>query len=111
MAEEAEIRENPLIYQRWLFLAEKIEANPELLSIALENISNWRESPHLGNLWALDIWEDLIRGADLSPEGMDRLIEQMRAVDDLAQQLKSCSPFPGVLTTQELDQFTCASVL
>lgn len=111
MKGEKEIGEDPLIHQRWLFLAGKIEDDPSLLSIALTNITRWRKSERLGNFWALDVWERLIVEVGQSSDGLDRLLHLIRADDDQAQQLKSCSPFPGILTTSELDQFICASVL
>jgi len=106
-----EIDENPLIHRRWLYLADKIEADPELLSIALANISRWRKSDRLGSFWALDIWETLINEVQQTKDGLSKLLRILRSDDDRSRQLKGCSPFPGILTTQELDQFTCASVL
>lgn len=106
-----EIGQNPLIYQRWLFLADKIQANPGLLLVVVENIARWEKSDRLGNLWALEIWKGLIDAAIESSEGLGQLLELIRADDEHSRQLKSCAPFPGILTTEELDQFTCASVL
>ena len=111
MIGEEEIGQDPLIHQRWLFLADKIEVNPDLLSIATQNISRWRKSNRLGNLWALEIWAELIAGAMSSSAGLQRLLLLIRADDERSRQLKSCAPFPGILTTEELDRFTCASVL
>ncbi len=31
--------QHPLIYKRWLFLADKLEREPDLLSIPLQNIA------------------------------------------------------------------------
>ncbi|MGJ8695665.1 MAG: hypothetical protein ACSHYF_05060 [Verrucomicrobiaceae bacterium] len=111
MAGERDIAQDPLILQRWLFLADKIESDPSLLAIATDNISRWRKSDRLGSFWALDIWEDLIMSASQSPDQLRDLLQLIRSDDDRSRQLKSCSPFPGILSTTELDRFTCASVL
>jgi len=111
MSEGGPIEQNRLIHRRWLFLADKIEADPALLKIAVRNISRWKQSDRLGNRWALNIWSELIEKVETSQKGLGELLHLIRADDDRSRQLKSCSPFPGILTTQELDQFTCASVL
>lgn len=111
MAEKTSFAQDPLILQRWLYLADKIETSPDLLEIAMENIARWKKSDRLGSLWALEIWEKLIEESKQSPLGLQPLLKLIRADDDRARQLKSCNPFPGILSSQELDRFTCASVL
>lgn len=100
--------QNPLIFQRWLFLADKIEQAPELLSIPLKNIQRWMASERLGDRWALIEWKSLIETAQESETKMNELLHLLRDDGERARQLKSCSPFPGVLTRDERDQFTCA---
>jgi len=100
--------QNPLIFQRWLFLADKIERAPELLSIPLKNIQRWMASERLGDPWALGEWKSLIEAAQHSEAKMTELLHLLRDDGESARQLKSCSPFPGVLTRNERDQFTCA---
>jgi hypothetical protein len=39
---------------------------------------------------------------------MEHLLALLRDDGESARQLKSCSPFPGVLTREERDRFTCA---
>lgn len=100
--------QHPLIFQRWLFLADKLEESPELLEIPLKNIQRWVNAGRLGDTWALDIWKKMIESALCSEDGMLRLLQFLRNDEERARQLKSCSPFPGVLTRKERDQFTCA---
>lgn len=111
MSDDRPIEQNPLIYQRYLFLADKIEADPGLLQIAVANIARWRKSDRLGSFWALDLWLEMIEEVEKSPDGLAKLLQFIRSDDERSRQLKSCSPFPGILTTQELEQFRCASVL
>ena len=100
--------QHPLVLERWHFLAMKLEKSPELLAIPLENIARWRRSNRLGNTWALDAWQTKIEAAQRSSDGLRVLTGFLRCDDEPARQLKSCSPFPGVLTRDERDQFTCA---
>ena len=108
--ESEEIHQNPLIYQRWLFTAGKIGRDPPLLSIPLENIERWMVSGHLGNLDPLRRWRAIINEARESPEGLRKLLELLRDDSEEARFLKSCSPFPGVLTKTERRNFRCAWV-
>jgi hypothetical protein len=100
--------QHPLIFQRWLFLADKLERSPELLAIPLKNIHRWVSAGRLGDTWALDIWKEMIESALSSEDGMLHLLQFLRDDGERARQLKSCSPFPGLLTRNERDQFTCA---
>ena len=102
-------QQHPLIFQRWLFLANKLEREPGLLAIPLKNIRRWSDSGRLGNPWALVEWRRIIEAAQASEAGMSSLLELLRDDGERARQLKSCSPFPGVLTREERDQFTCAA--
>lgn len=100
--------QHPLIFQRWLFLADKLEIKPELLAIPLNNIQRWIASGRLGDLWALERWKKMIEDAQGSNSEMVHLLAMLRDDGENARQLKSCSPFAGVLTRDERDQFTCA---
>lgn len=110
MDEGLEIRRNPVIQQRWLFTAEKIARDPSLLRIALANIARWIAADELGNDAPLLDWRARIEAAQATPEGMCRLLDLMRDDGEDAWYLKTCSPFPGVLSRNELDQFRCAWV-
>ena len=104
----SEFEQHPLILKRWLFLADKIEQHPELLSIPLKNMKRWTDAGSLGDTWALEEWKLMIDAAQNSQRGMSNLLKFLRDDGERARQLKSCSPFPGVLTREERDQFTCA---
>lgn len=108
MAADSLASQNPLIFQRWIFVADKIERDPELLEIPLRNIRRWLEAGRIGNPWALVEWRKNIEAARASADGMTSLLGFLRNDGQRARQLKSCSPFAGVLTRDERDQFTCA---
>jgi hypothetical protein len=102
--------QNPLILKRWLFLADKLERDPSLLSIPLKNIERWLDEGRIGNPWALHEWSAMIISAQsmTSKTKMNELLHFLRDDGEKARQLKSCSPFAGVLTREERDLFTCA---
>ncbi len=81
-------------------IADKIEANPELLEIPLENIERWlaqnHSAPH-----RLEQWRKIIREAQASPAGLQRLLSILRDPGEEATHLRSFSAFAGVLTTRE----------
>lgn len=60
---------NPLIYQRYLFMADKIERQPELLEIPLANIERWIAMDRLGDVRPLIQWREMIEGAQASGVG------------------------------------------
>lgn len=98
----------PMIAQRWLFLADKLEAAPELLEIPVTNIHRWKQGGRLGDTSFLDRWLEMILSARSSDAGMEKLLDLLRYDGEQTRELKSCSPFAGVLTREERDQFTCA---
>jgi hypothetical protein len=105
---EASIRVQPLIHQKWLFLADKLERQPDLLGIALENIESWIKGGRLGDTQMLEQWKQIIEAARADRQGMEALLQLLREESEEVRSLKSCSPFAGVLTREERDQFTCA---
>ena len=105
---EANANVQPLIHQRWLFLADKLERQPDLLGIALENIERWIKGGRLADTRKLDEWRQLIEAARTDGQGMAVLLDLLRNDAEEVRPLKSCSPFAGVLTREERDQFTCA---
>jgi len=98
----------PLIFKKWLFLADKLEGDSGLLRIPLENIKNWRANGRLADTRFLDQWEEMITVARASDEGMEALLAFVRRNGEKTRAMKSCSPFAGVLTRDERDLFTCA---
>jgi len=105
----AEITENPDVasHRKWLLIADKVERDPGLLSIPLENIARWSSSRSDG-LDKLEYWRQAIESARKQPEALASLLELLRDDSENARHLKSFSPFPGVLTSEEVDRFTCS---
>jgi hypothetical protein len=96
-----------LAWKRFCLIADKIEADPSLLRIPLDNIDRWLGNGH----WAkreLTQWREWIVHAQSSPEGMTRLLDLLRDDSEEARDWKGFSPFPGVLTKEErrLTQWT-----
>ena len=63
---------NPLIHERWLFMAGKIERQPELLEIPLKNIARWIAMDRLGDV------RPLIRGR-IAPKHIGSLYRRARS--------------------------------
>jgi hypothetical protein len=81
-------------------IADKIEADPSLLSIPLENIGRWMDNGH----WAvtrLNQWKDLIETAQKTGKGMRRLLLVLRSDDEEMRFFKGFAPFPGVVSREE----------
>lgn len=81
-------------------IADKIEAQPDLLAIPLANIDRWLAQDHSAP-HRLEQWREIILGAQANAGGMARLLAILRDKGEEATHLRSFSPFPGVLTTQE----------
>jgi hypothetical protein len=97
-----------LAHQQFCLIADKIEADPALLRIPLENIERWLGRGH----WAgreLNQWRQWIETAQDSPAGMTRLLDLLRNDSEEAREWKGFSPFAGVLTPEERQGFLCAS--
>ena len=81
-------------------IADKIERDPSLLRIPLENIERWlneaRPAAH-----RLEQWRDLIHEAQDSTEGMTKFLTLLRDQSEPTLYLKSFNVFPRVLTTKE----------
>lgn len=92
-------------------VADKVERDPSLLHIPLENIDRWLANGHTAP-HRLEQWRQIILRAQGSGEGLQELLKLLRDQNEPALHLKSFDPFPGVLTTEERRQFvlTCAFV-
>lgn len=91
-------------------IADKIEQNPRVLSIPLANIARWLEKGH-SSAARLNGWRAKIEEAVQSPAGMAALLNLLRDESPEARQWKGFSPFPGVLTPDELDALEWTSPL
>lgn len=90
------------------FMADKIEADPALLQIGLNNIARWLAQGHSA-VKRLEAWRSMILAAQTSPEGMNKLLGLLRDPSPDAVLWKDFAPFPGVLTGEELDRFSWIS--
>jgi len=84
----------------WDLLAEKIERDPSVLQIAIENIHRWRSNGHSAP-HRLAEWLQWITAAQRDAEGLRQLLRVLRGKDPVSERLKDFSPFPGVLTREE----------
>jgi len=98
---------NLLQLRKWRLIADKIERAPRLLEIPLETVRRWSESRRDG-IDMLEEWRRRIEAAQSDPAALDRLLALLRSDDEQSRHLKSYSPFPGILTSEEVDRFTCA---
>jgi hypothetical protein len=85
-------------------VADKLEREPALLRIPLENIDRWLSNGHSAP-HRLEQWRQIIIRAQGSPEGFQELLDLLRDRSEGATHLKSFDPFPGVLTTLERREY------
>ena len=95
------------MHRKWCHIADKIAGDPTLLEIPLENIALWSHSRRDG-LAFLEKWRGLIEAAKANPAGMTALLDLLRDDSEAARWLKSYSPFPGVLSSAEVDLYRCS---
>jgi len=88
-------------------IADKIEAQPELLEIALANIERWLAQDHSAP-HRLKQWRQIILEARASTEGLRRLLAILRDPGEEATHLRSFAPFPGVLSIDERRELLCS---
>ena len=76
--------------------AEKIDRDPELLQIAIDNLERWAHMDDHGLSRALAEWKDLIDRHSW-PELRAILVQDT----DEGQRLRSSSPFSGIISEEE----------
>ena len=91
--------------ERFCLIADKIEADPVLLQIGLNNIARWLGRGHSATK-RLESWRSMILAAQTSSEGMSKLLGLLRDPSPDAIMWKEYSPFPGVLNKEELDRLS-----
>jgi hypothetical protein len=79
----------------WRRIAKHIEAHPEDLSIALENLNRWETHGRV-HPGPLHDWRKRILAARESAEALQALVAFLAAPNHDAEPLKSCSPFVGL---------------
>src|SRR4051812_20114911 len=85
-------------------VADKLERDPSLLRIPLENIDRWLANGHTAP-HRLEQWRQIILRAQESQAGFQAVLDLLRDQREPALHLKSFDPFPGVLTTLERREF------
>lgn len=85
-------------------IADKIEQDPALLQVGLDNIARWiangADQQH-----RLLQWEAMILAARDSAAGMQLLLAALREDSEKAEHLREFSPFAGILTAKERRPF------
>ncbi len=81
-------------------VADKLEADPALLRIPLENIDRWLANGHTAP-HRLEQWRAIILRAQAAREGFEELLALLRENDPATERLKEFAPFAGVLTARE----------
>jgi hypothetical protein len=85
-------------------IAEKIERDPSLLQVGLDNIARWiangSDQQH-----RLRQWEAMILAARASADGMQSLLAALREEGEKADHLREFAPFAGILTAAERRPF------
>jgi hypothetical protein len=94
--------------ERFQLIADKIEADPSLLCIPLENIERWLSQGHR-SVTRLEGWRNKLTDAQQSKEGMARLLTLLRDEAWESQLWKGFSPFPGILSSEELQRLSWKS--
>ncbi len=82
-------------------IADKIECEPALLQVGLDNIARWiangADQQH-----RLRQWEAMILAARDSAEGMQSLLATLREDSEKADHLRGFAPFAGILSKPEI---------
>jgi hypothetical protein len=82
-------------------VADKLERDPSLLRIPLENIDRWLANGYVAT-HRLEQWRRIIVRAQESPDEFRALLELLRESNDpTTERLKEFAPFAGVLTAME----------
>ena len=83
--------------------ADKIERDPALLRIPLENIDRWLANGHTAP-HRLEQWRQILLRAQASPESFQELLALLRDRGEATERLREFAPFAGVLTAEERRQ-------
>lgn len=97
-----------MAHQRYLLMADKIEADPSLLHIPLENMERWLARGHMAKR-QLAQWRTWIEAAQETEAGMKRLLDFLRDDSEESRDWKGFSPFAGILTDEEMAPYVWTS--
>ncbi|SRR6266478_4627506 len=81
-------------------VADKLERDPSLLHIPLENIDRWLANGHTAP-HRLEHWRKIILRAHQLPGGFRELLALLRDRSEETERLREFAPFAGVLTAAE----------
>jgi hypothetical protein len=81
-------------------VADKLEREPSLLRVPLENIDRWLANGHPAP-HRLEQWRQIIVRAQASPEGFQELLALLHDRSEATERLRDFAPFAGVLTAAE----------
>jgi len=85
-------------------IADKIEKDPALLEIGIQNIDRWIANGAT-QVHRLEEWRSWILEAQNSPIAMTHLLAILREDSEKASHLRDFAPFSGVLSTEERRPF------
>jgi hypothetical protein len=85
-------------------VADKLEKNPALLQVGLENIARWLGQGTDARA-RLEEWRERIVAAGQTEAGMQSLLRLLREESEQADYLRNFAPFAGVLSTAERRRF------
>ncbi len=91
-------------YASFCLIADKVEADPSLLRVPLENIERWCAR----GIWAQDMlgmWKSKIEEARMSPKGLRHLLAILRDDSEDMRYFKGFSPMVGILSREESARF------
>lgn len=95
--------------ERARMIVAKIDANPELIKIGIENMKRWKRQRNGYQPRCLDEWEEWFASGEPWEHIRTRLLED----SDEGQRLRTSHPFAGVLTQEEREsifRFDCDRV-
>ena len=93
---------------RFRLIADKIEADPALLAIPLDNIERWLSQGHSA-VMRLEQWRTMLLEAKASAAGMATLLALLRDQSWEVVFFKEFAPTPGILNKEELDRLSWTS--
>jgi hypothetical protein len=91
-------------FQKYCLMADKIEADPSLLQIPLDNVDRWLARGHRA-ADKLNKWRTLVVDAHPSSQGLKKLLDLLGDDSEETRWFKGFSPVAGILTPEELRRF------
>ena len=89
----------------YVLIRQKLERQPELLSVARENCARWLQQGHSAP-GRLQQWDRILEAAQQSENGRKHLFDILGAKSAEDERLRDFHPFAGILTREERRQAT-----